>query len=51
LGKIIKERSFYKLDVPKKIDVITIENQSSYYKDIKNQVTERLLNNKFAIIE
>ncbi len=51
LEKIINEINFYKWNIPSKREIITIEQQTDYYKKVKNQVIERLQNNHFAIIQ
>ena len=51
LEKIINERNFYKWSIPSQKEVITIDQQSDFYQNVKNQVTERLQNNRFAVIQ
>ena len=51
LEKIITERQFFLTTIPDKKEVITIENQSEYYQNVKQQILNRLLNKKFAIIQ
>jgi len=38
-------------DIPKQKEIITIEQQSEYYKNVKQQVIDRIQSKKFAIIE
>jgi MoxR-like ATPase len=51
LEKIITEREYFVSNIPKKKEVITIDQQSDYYKEVKQQIIDRLLTRKFAIVQ
>jgi hypothetical protein len=51
LEKILTERNFFFSNIPNKKEVITIEQQSKYYKNIKQQIIDRLNNKKFTIVQ
>jgi MoxR-like ATPase len=51
LEKILTERKFYLDDIPERKEIIPIEDQSEYYREVKQQVIDRILTKKFAIIQ
>ena len=51
LEKIIEKENLLNTNIPKKKEVITIENQSDYYQKVKKEVLNRIFTTKFAIIQ
>ncbi len=51
LEKILKKRAFYLSDIPSKKEIIPGENQSDYYMKIKQEIINRILTKKFAIVQ
>ncbi len=51
LEKIFNEKKLLEKNIPSKEEIIPIEDQSNYYKKIKNEVINRLMSKKFAIIQ
>ena len=51
LEKILKERAFHLSDIPSKKEIIPEENQSDYYMKIKQEIINRILTKKFAIVQ
>ena len=51
LEKILKKRAFYLSDIPSKKERIPGENQSDYYMKIKQEIINRILTKKFAIVQ